>query len=297
MKVGIVVHGGVGTPSSIKDGCEKAIQQAKKYLNQRDYQEAALQAAVVMEDDERYNAGYGSNLRLDGKTIEMDAAFMTENGQIGAVAAVQKVRNPVLLAREVWHSPHVLLAGQGAQEFAKKRGLPFREEIAPTSLEKFERMKKSIQEGKLRKHPLWKDYSLKEYWNYPHDLPPWGICDTIGVVTRDGAGGFCAALSTGGAGTMMMGRIGDTPLAGSGFYVGPKGAVVATGLGEAIIQKLLSFRVYMKMEEGYTPQEACEWGISLYDASIPIGLLAISEQGIGAGHNWDMAWAGEEWEV
>lgn len=294
MKCAMVVHGGVGTPEDWKDGPERAIERAWKELLKGNFKEAAVLAAQVMEDDERFNAGFGSNLRLDGQTVEMDAAFMTSDGKIGAVACVRRVKNPVRLAFAVWDSPHVMLAGEGAIWFAEQRGIPLEDRISERAREKFEKLKRAVREGKLKKHPRWKDYNLCQYWNYPRPVPEWVFCDTIGVVVRSKQGDFAAALSTGGAGTMMLGRVGDTPLVGSGFFVGEKGAVAATGLGEAIVEKLLAFRVYQKMEEGMSAQKACEWGISLYEESIPVGLIAVDARGMGCASNWSMAWACRE---
>lgn len=296
MRPAMVVHGGVGTPSSEKDGCERALEKGLALLEKGgNALEASVEAAIHLEEDERYNAGFGSNIRLDGVTIEMDAALMTDDGRIGAVAAVQKIKNPILLALEVWKSPHVLLSGEGAYLFGLQRGLEIREEVALTSQLKFEKLQQGIRKGKLAEHPLWKNYNWKDFWNYPTSIEElWGSTDTIGVVARDERGNFAASLSTGGAGTMMKGRVGDTPLPGSGFYAGKKGAVVATGLGELIIEKLLSFRVYQEMEKGKNPQEACDWGVSLYEKEVPIGLLAIDAESYGASNNWDMAWSGRE---
>jgi isoaspartyl peptidase/L-asparaginase-like protein (Ntn-hydrolase superfamily) len=111
-------------------------------------------------------------------------------------------------------------------------------------------------------------------------------CDTVGVVVSDGCGNFAAATSTGGISYMIRGRIGDSPLIGCGIYAGHNGAVVATGIGEEIIRRLLSKQVYDQIENGMTPQEACEWGLTLFKnpskdlkecyKKIPVGIMAIN---------------------
>src|SRR5204863_9005046 len=83
---------------------------------------AALAATVVLEDDPRFNAGTGSNLRLDGRLIEMDASVMASDGRFGAVACVQRVKNPILVAARVMETPHLLLVGEGATAFARRTG-------------------------------------------------------------------------------------------------------------------------------------------------------------------------------
>src|SRR5262245_13173709 len=120
---GILVHGGVGSPAAWKDGCEKAAARALARLGSgADALDAAVEAATMLEDDGRYNAGSGSSLRLDGSTIEMDASVMDSRGGIGCVAAIRRVKNPVLVAREVMKSPHMLLCGEGAVGFARACG-------------------------------------------------------------------------------------------------------------------------------------------------------------------------------
>src|SRR4051794_10283331 len=98
----IVAHGGVGSPREYDDGCERAVQRAVQELDlSGDALEAAIAAVAEMEDDGRFNAGSGSVLCLDGSTVEMDASIMDTRGRLGAVACVQGIRNPVLLARAV----------------------------------------------------------------------------------------------------------------------------------------------------------------------------------------------------
>src|SRR3990167_7641870 len=100
LQYGIVVHGGVGTAPSENDGCRAAAEAGRAVLEKGgDAPEAAVRAAVVLENDGRYNAGSGAVFRLDGKTIEMDASLMTSDLRLGIVAGIARVKNPILVAR------------------------------------------------------------------------------------------------------------------------------------------------------------------------------------------------------
>src|SRR5262245_42998698 len=109
----VIVHGGAGAAAALRDGPQKAAALGLEWLLAgEDAVNAAVAAAVWMEDDPRFNAGTGSNLRLDGKTIEMDAAVMDSAGLFGAVMALQRTKNPILVARAVADTPHLMLAGE-----------------------------------------------------------------------------------------------------------------------------------------------------------------------------------------
>src|SRR5438094_555424 len=105
-----VAHGGVGTPAADSDGCRAAVDAALAALAAgADPVDAAVAGTVVLEDDPRFNAGTGSVVRLDG-SVQMDASVMDSGGRFGAVAAVERVKNPVVVARAVLETPHLLLA-------------------------------------------------------------------------------------------------------------------------------------------------------------------------------------------
>ena len=119
----IVTHGGAGESSEFCDGTERAAQLGLAAM-QKSPLAGVLAAVCALEDDPRFNAGTGSNFRLDGETCEMDAAVMTSDGRSGAVACLTDTRNPVLVAAEVRaHTPHILLAGAGAQRGGAVSGL------------------------------------------------------------------------------------------------------------------------------------------------------------------------------
>lgn len=279
----IVAHAGVGSPNAYSDGTQRAVREALKVLKKtKSALKAAIAGTVMLEDDPRFNAGTGSNLRMDGQTIEMDSAVMDSDGICGAVACIQMVRNPVLVAEMVARTPHLLMCGDGAVEFARLHKVPVYNPIRPKTLERFRAAKARLVHKKL-------SYQTK------HGFTSLGKksrgCDTVGVVVSDGCGNFAGTTSTGGISYMIKGRIGDSPLVGCGIYVGKSGAVVATGIGEEIIRRLLSKQVYDQMENGMTPQEACEWGLTLFkDPSkslkkcykrVPVGIVAVNLTGYG----------------
>jgi L-asparaginase/beta-aspartyl-peptidase (threonine type) len=252
--------------------------------------DAAVEAARIMEDDGRFNAGWGSALRMDGSTVEMDASVMDSAGNIGAVIAVRNVKNPVLLAKALINTPHVALAGCGAENFARMKGLAPLAGISESSRKRYETMLRLIRERKTEDlNPLWQGFDLRGLWNFDIAYEEVFSCDTVGAVALDKRGGFACASSTGGASPMMMGRVGDTPMPGCGFWAGPSGAFAATGIGEGIIKKMLSRSVFDMVEEGTGIEEACEAGIRLFSKEIMAGVIGISKTGWAASSNRKMA--------
>ncbi|HVY47304.1 MAG TPA: isoaspartyl peptidase/L-asparaginase, partial [Minicystis sp.] len=123
MKYAILTHGGAASPAANADGCVAAAEAARAVLDAGgDALAAAIEATRLLEDDPRFNAGTGSNLRLDGVTIEMDASVMASDGRFGSVVGIQRVRNPVLVAARVMETPHIALGGDGATAFARRVG-------------------------------------------------------------------------------------------------------------------------------------------------------------------------------
>jgi beta-aspartyl-peptidase (threonine type) len=169
----------------------------------------------LLEDDPLFNAGRGATFTFEGG-IELDAAIMDGRGRAaGAVAGVTRVRNPIRLARAVMErSPHVFLAGAGAEAFAREQGI---ETVDPAWFETPER-RRQLEEFRSRKGG-WFDSSVKY--------------GTVGAVARDCDGHVAAATSTGGLTGKRWGRIGDSPVIGAGTYADDRaGAVSATGGGE-----------------------------------------------------------------
>ncbi len=223
----LVVHGGAGRiPGEARPararGIARALDAGWAVLARGGSAVDAVVAAVaVLEDDPHFNAGRGSSLTRAG-TVEMDAGLMEGHGlNVGAVAHVRRVANPIRLAREVLlHSPHILLVGEGAEDFGKARGLSL---VPPESL---------ITERARQ--------ALARYLER-HEQP--AVSDTVGAVALDVEGHLAAGTSTGGMLGKVPGRVGDVPLVGCGFYADETlGACSATGIGESIARALLSYR-------------------------------------------------------
>jgi L-asparaginase / beta-aspartyl-peptidase len=287
----ILTHGGAASPSSSSDGCVRAAQAARAVLDRGgDALAAALAATVVLEDDPRFNAGTGSNLRFDGALIEMDAAVMTSDARFGAVACVQRVKNPILVAARVMDTPHLMLVGDGATAFARRHGF---EEYDPTTegaRAKFARALADLR-GKgtgdyAQDAAPWRKTKPAVHWNYDAEPPD---CDTVGAVVRDLHGRFAATASTGGTVYMLRGRVGDSPLMGAGVYAGPHGAVAATGVGEEIIRRFLAKTVYDWLAEGIAPARAAQRAVALFPEVVDVGVLVAGKRGHAIASNRNMA--------
>lgn len=289
----VVVHGGIGAPKENEDGCVLAARRALAQLEaNRDALDAAILAVATLEDDGRFNAGSGSSLGLDGATIEMDASIMDTRGRLGAVACVRDVRNPVKLARAVADTPHVMLAGEGAQRFAHSIGMPG---SAPVSERQRSEHRQLMQElaGSVPVMPGIDNRLFERFWNYktPLQLPKSSACDTVGAVVRGPDGHFAVACSTGGSAPRLLGRVGDSPIIGSGFYAGPLGAIAATGIGEHIVRHLVARTVYGWIEHGMALDEALKRGVALFDPDVAVGLVGVTRTEAAAYGNQGMPYS------
>lgn len=292
----VVTHAGVGTPLIEADGAQKAADTALAMLLLKnpgaDALDAAVAGTVVLEDDPRYNAGTGANIRLDGKTIQLDASLMRDDGKFAAVAAIERVKNPIRAARLVLDSPHVLLVGEGATRFAHKLGLPDELPISPQAEANYKtRMArlKQLVEAKDSQEPDWRDY-----WNFPGDMPADMVAwrhggDTVGTVVRTAEGHFAAALSTGGTSVTLYGRVGDVPIYGAGLFAGPAGAVACTGHGEEIIRQALARTVYTALANGMPVKDALAQSASNFHPTWDVGLIAVDKHGCAAAATQPMA--------
>jgi L-asparaginase/beta-aspartyl-peptidase (threonine type) len=278
MTAAVVVHGGAGAGAELSDGCQIAADAAARKLVEGDSALAAAIAAVlVLEDDGRFNAGSGAALGLDGHTVEMDAALMDTHGTLAAVAALRSVKNPILVARDVARTPHYLLVGEGAQSFARNMGHGPYDVITDWQRRKHEELLKKMATAEQPMAGV-DNAEFARYWNYA-GAPTFAShgCDTVGAVVRDADGHFAVAGSTGGSAPSLLGRVGDTPLVGCGFYAGPEGAVAATGIGEYIIRSMLAITVYHWIAGGMDLHEALQKGIGLMPPGANSGLIAVSK--------------------
>jgi beta-aspartyl-peptidase (threonine type) len=286
----IVVHGGAGSSKEQEDGCMAAAQAGQMLLRDgAGALDAAVAAVFMLENDGRFNAGSGANLKLDGVTIEMEASVMDSTGRLGAVAGLQRVRNPVEVARAVADTPHHLLCGDGALRFARHLGHPPYYQVSTRQRDKYRKMIEMLRMGG-GSLPGVAPTDFIEFWNYP---PPAGFrfpeaCDTVGAVVRDADGRFAVASSTGGASPSLLGRVGDSCMIGCGFFAGPKGAVAATGIGEHIMRHMLAREVYQWLADGMPLQQALQRGIDLISPDVDLGLIAVTATESGSASNREM---------
>jgi L-asparaginase / beta-aspartyl-peptidase len=257
----IVVHGGCGNPAAgvvrgeedYHRAIEAALAAGADVLEGGGSALDAAQAAVEwLEDCPLFNAGRGSVLTSEGR-VEMDASIMSgADLRAGAVAAVHGVRHAVALARAVMEeTPHVLLAGAGAERFAEERG--------------FERC-------------------ADDWFVTERQRERWMASKgTVGAVALDAAGHLAAATSTGGVRGQLPGRVGDSPLIGSGTYADDSVcALSATGDGELIVRAMLAAEVAALMRHAGMPLgEACERALRERIAPLrgDAGMIALDPRG------------------
>lgn len=276
-KLVLAIHGGAGTilPSSMTNEKEKAYKSAleaslhagfsllKKGFSSLD----AVQAAVIiLEDCPLFNAGKGSVFTHDG-THEMDASIMDGRTlKAGAIAGVQNVKNPVLLARSIMdHSEYVFLSGKGAEAFASLMKIPIEDADYFFDQFRYNQLMDSRKTGSVQM-----DHNDKKF-------------GTVGAVAIDCNGNLAAATSTGGMTNKRYNRIGDTPIIGSGTYANNKTcAISCTGHGEYFIRAVVAYDISCLMEyKGFTLQEACDLVVNkkLIEMGGEGGLIAVDLYG------------------
>lgn len=270
----VVVHGGAWcipdeAVAESRLGVKSAARNAMRVLLDGGSAVDAVQAAVMaMEDNPVFHAGNGSSLNANGD-VEMDAVIMDGRDlNAGAVAGVQNIANPVKLARLVMEkTPHNLLVGAGANEFATQEGIetvPTEQLVTKTSKDELEavRGKFDVTVNDLynrRSTPTaQKDDKATEKSGVAADANRVG-CDTVGAVAIDRLGNVAFATSTGGITGKRPGRVGDSPIIGQGGYADNLvGAVSATGHGESIAKVCLSHHAITLMRQGIDGQKAAE---------------------------------------
>ncbi len=277
----LALHGGAGTitRASLTEEKEKAYTSAlmtaltigetvlKKGGTAMD---AVIQTIVSLEDCPLFNAGKGSVFTADG-LHEMDASIMRgENLEAGAVAGVQLIKNPILLAKEIMeHSDHVLLSGKGAEEFAKQQKLIFETEEYFFDEYRFQQLREAIHEGKI----VLDHTSSTENKKF----------GTVGAVAKDKHGNLAAGTSTGGMTNKKFNRIGDSPIIGSGTYANNATcAISCTGHGEYFIRAVVAYDISCLMEyKGLSLQAACD--VVVMDKLVKLGgeggLIAVDAKG------------------
>ncbi len=251
-----------------REGLKEALQAGNEVLRKGGSAVDAVTAAVVaMENNTAFNAGRGGNLNVHGEHM-FDAAIMEGKAlEIGAVAAVQHIKNPVKLAKAVMeHCKHNFLTGEGAKEFAIIRKLELEKPSYFTTEENLKEWQQHILENYTTGH------------------------DTVGAVALDQDGNLAAATSTGGLKNQLKGRISDSPIVGGGTYANNEVcAVSCTGEGELIMRGVLAHEVYaLTKYAGEELQHASEKTVKMYKKLLKgdMGLVALNPKGeVGFGFN------------
>jgi L-asparaginase / beta-aspartyl-peptidase len=246
----LVIHGGAGViKRDMTPAREKAVRAAMTQALQAGYVQlkagkAALDAVAaaltVLEDDPHFNAGKGAVFTHDGEN-ELDAAIMDGYTlRAGAVAGVQRVKNPILLARAVMEqSSHVMLSGAGAEAFAQSIGMPLVDPSYFRTEERWQQLQKALKEDAAKQ---------------PHaDVETAKHFGTVGAVALDMQGHLAAGTSTGGMTDKRWGRIGDSPIIGAGTYANSGCAVSGTGWGEFYIRTVAAHEICMKVTQMRVP--------------------------------------------
>ena len=229
--------GVIATWRMAHDGVKKASQLLQANGTAGDAVEALIK---TVEAYPYYKSvGYGGLPNENGE-VEMDAAFMDGDTLAqGAVAGIHQVLHAVSVARALSHDHYnSFLVGQGATQYAQLNGFEMRNMLTDRAKKRWEKRRAELADAKIK---------------------PYDGHDTVGAITLAPTGSMAAATSTSGLFMKRPGRVGDSPLSGSGFYVDSDiGGAAATGLGEDIMKGCLSYEIVRHMGEGRTPQEACD---------------------------------------
>ncbi|GAB4845368.1 hypothetical protein Ancab_038776 [Ancistrocladus abbreviatus] len=232
-----------------------------------------------LENNPHYNAGVGSVLTTNG-TVEMEACIMDGNTKnCGAASGLKTVVNPVSLARLVMEkTPHVYLAFEGAEAFAREQEVETVDSSHFITSENVDRLKQAKEANRVQidyTQPIQKEVQIET-----HTVVGDSRIGTVGCVAVDSNGNMAAATSTGGLVNKMVGRIGDTPLVGAGTYANSFCAVSATGKGEAIIRGTVARDVAALMEyKGLSLKEAAAYVVEKCVPRGMVGLVAVSSTG------------------
>ena len=271
----LVVHGGCAFPESEtavrQRGCDAALARGWEALAGGGSALDAVQRAVMaLEDDPVFDAGTNAFLNADGD-VELDACIMEGTGlEAGAVAAVRGVRNPVLLARRVLESSHLLIVGDGARRFAEQTGVP----VCPPEDMVSEQRRAEWLASRGKPIPAATMFGLPG--------------DTVGAVALDANGTIVAATSTCGNAGKPPGRVGDSPIIGASTYANSlHGGVSTTGWGEGIIRVVWAKGVVDLLRLGLGAPEAARAALDLLAPVGAIGgIIVVDAHGrIGAAHN------------
>ncbi|KAA3437975.1 N(4)-(beta-N-acetylglucosaminyl)-L-asparaginase [Rufibacter hautae] len=249
-----------------------ANEAAWKILSQKGTALDAVEAGVrVPEADPNVRTvGYGGYPDREGN-VTLDACIMDKDSNCGSVAYLQHIKHPISVARKVMeNTPHVMLVGDGALQFALSQGFKKENLLTPESEKDW---KNWLKESKYK--PV---INIENH-------------DTIGLLALDAHGDLAGACTTSGASFKMKGRVGDSPIIGAGLFVDNEiGAATATGLGEAVIRMVGSHLVVELMRQGHAPEKACRLAVERIIQKqknvkdLQVGFIAINKQGEYGGY-------------
>jgi len=234
--------------------------------------DAVQRGVMVVESDvENQSVGLGGLPDRDG-IVTLDACIMDENNRCGAVACLQNIENPIAVARKVMdETPHVLLVGEGALQFALEKG--------------FESVNLLTEKSKKD----WEAWKVKSKYQPVINSENH---DTIGMLALDAEGNLSGSCTTSGMAYKLHGRVGDSPIIGAGLFVDNEvGAACATGMGEAVIRIAGSAVVVELMRQGMSPSEACKTAVNRIIkkhkdlTNLQVGFLALNKQGEHGGYS------------
>ena len=242
---------------------EEAMSVLKKGGNSLDAVEKGVKIAEA--DAKNQYVGIGGKPDRDGH-VTLDACIMDSNGNAGSVSFMQDIQHPISVARRVMEkTPHVMLVGEGARQFALEEGFEKIDLLTEQSKKDWDEWKKTAE--------------YKPIINTENH-------DTIGLLAIDKKGDISGACTTSGMAFKMHGRVGDSPVIGAGLFVDNEvGGAVATGLGEAVLTTLASFLVVELMRNGSSPQEACKLAIERLIKKHPnhkdfqVAIIALDKKG------------------
>jgi N4-(beta-N-acetylglucosaminyl)-L-asparaginase len=247
----------------------------------------AVEAGVmVTEASQNCCVGLGANPDRDGH-VTLDACIMDENFNCGSVGFLERIKHPVSVARRIMEkTPHVMLVGNGAQQFAVAEGFKLEEDkLSPDAQKAYDNWLKTSQykpviniENKKDHGPFAPAQLENGEWNH----------DTIGMVAMDAAGNLSGSCTTSGMGFKMRGRLGDSPIIGASLYVDNEaGACTATGQGEDVIRVCGAYSVVEYMRQGLGPEAACKKAIERIikikgakAKTIQVAFLALNKKGV-----------------
>lgn len=248
--------------------------------------DAVEQGVMVTEASQTCCVGLGGNPDRDGH-VTLDACIMDEHGNCGSVAYLERIKHPISVARRVMEkTPHVMLAGSGAQQFALSEGFPLEDDkLSPDAQKAYDDwLKKSEYKPTINIENTKGDHSF-----IPNKLADgnWNH-DTIGMIAIDANNNLSGSCTTSGMAFKMRGRVGDSPIIGAGLYVDNEvGAAVATGVGEEVIKICGTHLIIELMRQGMHPQEACKRAVekivkrnSTKAKDIQVAFIAINKQGV-----------------